>query len=367
MIGIVSLLLWALILIVTLKYVVLMLQADNRGEGGTLSLLALAQRAVGSRTPLLLGLGIAGAALFYGDAAITPAISVLSAVEGLKLVTPVLEPLRFANHRHDPLCSFLGAEPRHRAGLSMVRPGHAGVVRDPGRAWIAPRLRPAADLPCDRPIDGGRLPRRARARVVRGDGLGVPRGDRSRGALRRHGPFRPGADPLGLVGGGVSGARAQLPRPGQPRPRTSRSSRKLLLPARPGLGPARARSACNGGHRHRKPSGDYRRLFSDPAGRPARPSASFRNPAHVGRDARPDLYAEGQRAPARGGPRPDGPLRQLLRARQRLRHRSHRRNGGRLALSLHRCSVSYGAGRLLQSSPSWCQFSRSRSASSART
>ena len=91
-IGIVSLVLWTLVLIVTLKYVVLMLQADNRGEGGTLSLLALAQRAIGRRTPLLLGLGIAGAALFYGDAAITPAISVLSAVEGLKLVTPVLEP-----------------------------------------------------------------------------------------------------------------------------------------------------------------------------------------------------------------------------------------------------------------------------------
>jgi KUP system potassium uptake protein len=91
-IGIVSLVLWTLVLIVTLKYVVLMLQADNRGEGGTLSLLALAQRVIGRRTPLLLGFGIAGAALFYGDAAITPAISVLSAVEGLKLVTPVLEP-----------------------------------------------------------------------------------------------------------------------------------------------------------------------------------------------------------------------------------------------------------------------------------
>ena len=91
-VGIVSLLLWTLVLIVTLKYVVLMLRADNRGEGGTLSLLALAQRVVGQRTPLLLGLGITGAALFYGDAAITPAISVLSAVEGLKLVTPVLEP-----------------------------------------------------------------------------------------------------------------------------------------------------------------------------------------------------------------------------------------------------------------------------------
>ena len=91
-IGIVSLLIWTLILIVTVKYVMLILRADNRGEGGTLSLLALAQRAIGRRTPLLFLLGVAGAALFYGDAAITPAISVLSAVEGLELVAPHFEP-----------------------------------------------------------------------------------------------------------------------------------------------------------------------------------------------------------------------------------------------------------------------------------
>ncbi|HET9069337.1 MAG TPA: potassium transporter Kup [Amaricoccus sp.] len=87
-IGITSMLLWALILIVTFKYIGLILRADNRGEGGTLSLLALAQRSVGRRTPVLLALGVLGAALFYGDAAITPAISVLSALEGLELVAP---------------------------------------------------------------------------------------------------------------------------------------------------------------------------------------------------------------------------------------------------------------------------------------
>lgn len=92
-IGIVSLLIWTLILIVTLKYVVLILRADNRGEGGILSLLALAQRAVGRRTRVLFVLGVTGAALFYGDAAITPAISVLSAMEGLNLVAPTLEPM----------------------------------------------------------------------------------------------------------------------------------------------------------------------------------------------------------------------------------------------------------------------------------
>ncbi|KRE20895.1 potassium transport protein Kup [Bosea sp. Root483D1] len=91
-IGVLSLILWSLVFVVTLKYVVLLLRADNNGEGGTLTLVALAQRALGrTRGGIVLFLGMAGAALFYGDAVITPAISVLSAVEGLKLVTPVFD------------------------------------------------------------------------------------------------------------------------------------------------------------------------------------------------------------------------------------------------------------------------------------
>lgn len=87
--GVLSLIIWALILIVSLKYVLFLLHVNNRGDGGILSLMALAQRAVGrSRTGIVLFLGIVGAALFYGDASITPAISVLSAVEGIGLVTP---------------------------------------------------------------------------------------------------------------------------------------------------------------------------------------------------------------------------------------------------------------------------------------
>jgi KUP system potassium uptake protein len=89
-IGIVSLIFWALIVVVTLKYVVLLLRLSNKGEGGTVALMALAQRAIGRRTPMIIFLGMLGAALFYGDALITPAISVLSAVEGLKAV-PGLE------------------------------------------------------------------------------------------------------------------------------------------------------------------------------------------------------------------------------------------------------------------------------------
>ncbi|WEK48538.1 MAG: potassium transporter Kup [Candidatus Kaistia colombiensis] len=90
-ISVISLIIWTLTIIVTLKYVVILLRADNNGEGGTLSLMALASRTMGKSAPIVFVLGVAGAALFYGDAVITPAISVLSAVEGLTLVTPAFD------------------------------------------------------------------------------------------------------------------------------------------------------------------------------------------------------------------------------------------------------------------------------------
>ena len=89
-ISVVSLMFWALTIIVTIKYVLFLLRADNDGEGGTLSLLALLMKTANGHTAVLMLLGLLGAALFLGDAMITPALSVLSAVEGLKLVTPQL-------------------------------------------------------------------------------------------------------------------------------------------------------------------------------------------------------------------------------------------------------------------------------------
>jgi KUP system potassium uptake protein len=88
--GVLSLIFWALTIIVTLKYVLFLMRVDNHGEGGTLALMALAQRAV-RRSGIVVLLGIVAAALFYGDAVITPALSVLSAVEGLEVVAPHLE------------------------------------------------------------------------------------------------------------------------------------------------------------------------------------------------------------------------------------------------------------------------------------
>jgi KUP system potassium uptake protein len=82
--GVVSLVIWALTLIVTVKYVIFLMRADNKGEGGTLALMALAQRALGRRSVVIFVLGMVGASLFYGDGMITPAISVLSAAEGVR-------------------------------------------------------------------------------------------------------------------------------------------------------------------------------------------------------------------------------------------------------------------------------------------
>ncbi len=90
--GVLSIIVWSLTLIVAIKYALIVLRADNRGEGGTLSLMALARQNAGRLSPAVMLLGMAGAGLFLGDALITPAISVLSAVEGLEVATPAFAP-----------------------------------------------------------------------------------------------------------------------------------------------------------------------------------------------------------------------------------------------------------------------------------
>jgi KUP system potassium uptake protein len=124
--GVLSLILWALFIVVTAKYVLLLLRADNNGEGGTLSLMALGQRALGRRSWPLLALGVIGASMFIGDSMITPAISVLSAVEGLKLAAPGLE------HYVVPLTLFI---------LVVLF-----SVQSSGTAWIATAFGPVMVL-----------------------------------------------------------------------------------------------------------------------------------------------------------------------------------------------------------------------------
>lgn len=90
--GVVSLLLWALFIIVTLKYVIMLMRADNRGEGGILSLVVLVEALLKKKGGIILGLGIIGAAFFFGDAMITPAMTILSALEGLTIINPGFQP-----------------------------------------------------------------------------------------------------------------------------------------------------------------------------------------------------------------------------------------------------------------------------------
>lgn len=145
--GVLSLIIWALLVIVTLKYVMLILRADNQGEGGILSLMTLAQKALGSQSWILL-LGMLGCALFYGDSIITPAISVLSAVEGLKLVTtgfiPYIIPislgiiiLLFAMQRHgtEKISRYFG--PIMMIWFLAMAAGGISHIKDAPEVWKA--------------------------------------------------------------------------------------------------------------------------------------------------------------------------------------------------------------------------------------
>ena len=153
--GVLSLILWALIFIVTFKYVIVLLRADNNGEGGTLTLMALARQATGEHVPAVVMLGIIGAALFFGDALITPAISVLSAIEGLKVVTPSFDsyivPLTVAI-----LVVLFAVQSRGTASVAIMfgpimtvwfiviaAPGVFSVIKEPG---VLVALNPAYGL-----------------------------------------------------------------------------------------------------------------------------------------------------------------------------------------------------------------------------
>ena len=135
--GALSLIVWALMLVVTVKYVFVIMHADNRGEGGLLALTALVLRTARrtqKRYIWIMAAGLVGAALFYGDGVITPAISVLSAVEGLKVATPLFEPYVIPIS----LVLLIGLFLMQRRGTASVgpplRPGDAGLVRRTGAA-----------------------------------------------------------------------------------------------------------------------------------------------------------------------------------------------------------------------------------------
>jgi len=193
--GILSLVVWTLIITTSLKYVAIVMRADNDGEGGILALMSLLAIKRGERS-FVIAIGIIGAAMLYGDGAITPAISVLSALEGLKgplpSFTPYVLPLSVL-----VLIALFAFQPQGtgRIGalfgpvmivwfLTIGLLGIAGIVRHPGvLAALDPRVGIAY-------LIGHGLPGARRGVSVR---------DGRRGALCRYGPFRPTPDPADLV------------------------------------------------------------------------------------------------------------------------------------------------------------------------
>ena len=129
MLGILSLVTWSLIMVVAVKYVSLVMRADNKGEGGIMALMALAQRAerqVGAHARgMVMLMALLGAALFFGDGVITPSISVLSAVEGLEVAAPAPGALGGADDGGRAAGPVLAAAPRHGQGRRGVRAGDA--------------------------------------------------------------------------------------------------------------------------------------------------------------------------------------------------------------------------------------------------
>ncbi len=169
--GVLSMIFWAVTVVISLKYVLLVLIADNDGEGGDLALLALVLRQLPSRGRLrriaIIG-GLVSASMFYGDSVITPAISVLSAVEGLHVVSAAFEHAVLPLTLLILLVLFISATVRHRAGRQRVRTrnaalvpracgarrrrhraqsGRAGSARSAGRAALRVRASGAPPLP----------------------------------------------------------------------------------------------------------------------------------------------------------------------------------------------------------------------------
>ena len=236
MYGVISLIFWAITLVVSIKYVTFILRADNDGEGGIMALTALLQKqALKTRRAkaILITLGIFGAALFYGDGIITPAISVLSAVEGLKVATPGLSDLVL------PVAIGVLAA----LFLSSVA-ARAGSAAYSDRSW----QRGSSSLPRRHPRDPAtrrfsRLcRRRTRPRFIGEHGtvgfiaLGsvVLAITGAEALYADMGHFGPSTDPPGLVFAGVSGPDAELSGPGRVGPAEARGGREPVLPDLPG-------------------------------------------------------------------------------------------------------------------------------------
>ena len=213
--GVLSLMFWSLIIVITIKYLLIVMRADNNGEGGILALGALVTGG-GRRNRVLVLLALFGTALLYGDGMITPAISVLSAVEGVEVAAPSVDhfvvPIvviilvaLFAVQRHgtETIGRFFG--PVMLVWFSVL------TVLGLRELVTEPRVLKALN-----PILCGAVLHRQRWTWLPGARVGLPRRHRRRGAVRRHGSLRAPTNPTRLVPAGVAGVGRQLSRTGCP-------------------------------------------------------------------------------------------------------------------------------------------------------
>ena len=224
-VGVLSLIFWSLVIIISIKYVVFVMRADNQGEGGILALTSLVTRVrtlTDRRRWILILIGLFGAALFYGDGMITPAISVLSAVEGTEVATEAFDgfvvPIAVAI-----LVGLFAIQRRGTASIGRLF-GPVMVV------WFSTLAVLGAVQMVANPaiVRGARPP--LRRRVLRpqrhqglpGAGFGVPRGHRRRGPLRGHGALRPPPDRHRVVLLRVPCVAPELLRAGSPAARRAR-------------------------------------------------------------------------------------------------------------------------------------------------
>ncbi len=273
--GVVSLILWALIIVVTLKYVVILLRADNHGEGGTLALMALAQRAVIHGAGAIVMLGIVSGALFYGDAVITPALSVLSAIEGIKLVTEAFEPYvvpltvlilvvlfavqsrgtaRVAAFFGPVMCIWFGV-----IAIAAITP----IMRHP-EVLLALNPLYAVSFMLHHGIIGFVTLGAVFLAVTGAEALYADLGHFGKRPIQTAWLFYRAA----VAGAELSGA-------GRARHRQPQGDRESVLSDVSGLGPDSNGRACHGGDRDREPGGDHRRLFADASGHSAWPAAEI--------------------------------------------------------------------------------------------
>ena len=271
--GILSLIVWSLFLLVTLKYVFVLLRADFNGEGGTFALMALAQSVAQRSKHVILILGIAGASFLYGDAAITPALSVISAVEGLKVIAPAFDkavvPLS--------IVILIGLFAMQSRGTAKVAALFGPIIV----LWFAvlavigviciaeePRV-----LAAFNPAYGANFLLHSGLIGLTVLGLVFLAVTGAEALYADLGHF--GRKPIQAAWLGLGAARAhtQLPGTGRTRARPAGSHREPLLPHVPELGAVAGRAAHDGGDGDRQPGRDHRRLFHHPAGHPARASS----------------------------------------------------------------------------------------------